>query len=345
MMRPVPGRAPLPWLALAALLAAAPVHAQAAHGRVVEAGTGQAVSGAVVELVDAGGARVAATISDAQGAYALRAAAPGTYTVRAQRVGFAAAASPALQLAAGQDAEQPLRMQPRQVSLEPLLVTAAQRECTIRPQAEAAVVWEELRKVLDAASVGDQSRHHTYRKRIFTQDRTLRSRRTYNRQEWTLAFSDEAFHATPVDRLAQHGFVENVQGDSVVFYVPDANTLLSDAFLDHHCFRLRERRGSVGLEFAPTADRTLPDIRGVLWMDRRTAQLRRLEYTYVNLPYPNPDDALGGEMVFEQLPDGGWMVRRWAVRMPRFRVSERGTPFVAGLVEQGGAIVSVRPAP
>lgn len=330
-------------LTVAALLAAAPARAQAAHGRVVEAGTGQPVAGAVVELLDAGGARVAATLTDARGTYALRAASPGTYTVRAERVGFAAAVSPALPLSAEEDAEQALRMEARQVALEPLLVTAAQRECTIRPQAEAAVVWEELRKALDAAAVSDQTRRNTFRKRLFRQDRTLTSRRTYNRQEWTPEPSDEAFHATPVDRLARHGYVEGVESDSAIFYAPDAGTLLSEAFLDDHCFRLRERRGSVGLEFAPTAARTLPDVRGVLWMDRRTAQLRRLEYTYVNLPFSNPQDALGGELVFEQLPDGGWIVRRWVVRMPRLRVSERGTTFVAGLVEQGGAVIEVRP--
>jgi hypothetical protein len=330
-------------LTVAALLAAAPARAQAAHGRVVEAGTGQPVAGAVVELLDAGGARVAATLTDARGTYALRAASPGTYTVRAERVGFAAAVSPALPLSAGEDAEQALRMEARQVALEPLLVTAAQRECTIRPQAEAAVVWEELRKALDAAAVSDQTRRNTFRKRLFRQDRTLTSRRTYNRQEWTPEPSDEAFHATPVNRLARHGYVEGVESDSAIFYAPDAGTLLSEAFLDDHCFRLRERRGSVGLEFAPTAARTLPDVRGVLWMDRRTAQLRRLEYTYVNLPFSNPQDALGGELAFEQLPDGGWIVRRWVVRMPRLRVSERGTTFVAGLVEQGGAVIEVRP--
>lgn len=332
-------------LVLAALLVAGPAGAQSVRGRVTEPGTGQPVSGAVVALLDQGGGRVAAALTDAQGGFAVRAAAPGTYTLRAERVGYATTTSPALSLGAGQEVEQGLVLQPRQVVLEPLLVTGTQRECTIRPQAEAAVVWEELRKALEAAAVADVRGSHAFRKRMFSRVRTLRSRRTYEVQEWTSpGFSAEPFHATPVHRLAAHGYVEGVAGDSMIFHAPDAHTLLSDEFLDQHCFRLRERRGSIGLEFAPTADRTLPDVRGVLWMDRSTARLRKLEYTYVNLPYVNPDDRLGGELQFEQLPDGAWIVRRWIVRMPRLRMGESGQAHVIAVIEQGGDIIDVRTA-
>jgi Carboxypeptidase regulatory-like domain len=338
----------LPLAALAAaVLAAGHADAQAVHGRVTEP-AGQPVSGAVVMLLDANGVRVAATLSDAQGGYALQAGAPATYSVRAERVGYAAAASGALALEAGASTEQALVMEPRELVLEPLVVTGVGRECTIRPQgaAEAAVVWDELRKALDAAAVGEERRRYAFRRRLFRRDRTLHHRRIIQSQVWTTPeFGTEPFHATPVERLARHGYVESAAGDSMVFHVPDARTLLSDAFLDHHCFRVRERRGSVGLEFAPTADRTLPDVRGTLWLDRRTARLRRLEYTYVNLPYENPDDALGGELEFEQLPDGAWIVRRWVVRMPRLRGTERGQVYVPALVEQGGEVIGIQPQP
>lgn len=331
-------------LLAASLFAAAPAFAQSVRGRVTESGTGQPVPGAVVMLLDAQGARVAATLTDAQGAFAVQAGGPGTYTLRAERVGYAEAVSPTLPLAAAQAAEQALVMQPRQVTLEPLMVSAAQRACTIRPQAEAAVAWEELRKALQAAAVADARGSHTYRKRTFSRVRTLYSRRVYERQEWTSPeFSAEPFHATPVHRLARHGYVEALGGDSLIFHAPDAHTLLSDEFLDQHCFRLRERRGVIGLEFAPTADRTLPDVRGVLWMDRHTARLRRLEYTYVNLPYGNPDDRLGGDLHFEQLPDGAWIVRSWTVRMPRLRRRDDGQMAVIAVVEQGGDIIDIRP--
>lgn len=345
--RPMRIRAFVPRLLAALLLAAGSASAQSVRGRVVEPGTGQPVSGAVVMLLDAQGARVTATLTDAQGGFAVHAGVPGTYSLRAERVGYAAAASPALSLAADQTAEQLLVMEPRQVTLEPLLVTATERACTIRPQAEAAVAWEELRKALDAAAVAEQRQSHAFRKRYFSTERSLLQRRRISSREWTSPdFTTEPFHATNVDRLAEHGYVEGgVRGDSLVFHAPDARTLLSDAFLDHHCFRLRERGRSVGLEFAPTADRTLPDVRGILWMDRRTARLRKLEYTYVNLPYANPADALGGELEFEQLPDGAWIVRRWIVRMPRLRITADGRTFIPALVEQGGQVIDIRPSP
>jgi hypothetical protein len=330
---------------LALALAAAPASAQAVHGRIVETGTGQPVGGAVVMLMNENGARVAATLTDAEGAYALRASADGTYTVRAQRVSYADAASSALSLRADAEVEQSLAMEPRGLVLEPLLVNGLQRECTIRPEggAEAAVVWEELRKALDAAAVAEERQRYAFRKRLYRRNRTLSRRYVTDAREWGTEYSTEPFHTAPVERLARYGYVEGA-GDSLVFHVPDAQTLLSDGFLDNHCFSLRERRGSVGLDFAPTADRTLPDIRGTLWLDRRTASLRRLEYTYVNLPYENPENALGGEVVFEQLPDGAWIVRRWVVRMPRFRVLQSGETYVPALIEQGGEVVGIRPA-
>jgi hypothetical protein len=331
-------------LLAAALVAAGPTAAQSVQGRVTEPGTGQPVSGAVVLLLDERGDRVSATLTDAQGGFAVRARTAGTYSLRAERVGYATATSPALSLGAGMEAERSLVLEPRQVVLEPLLVTGTQRECIIRPQAEAAVVWEELRKALDAASIADQAGRYAFRKRTFHRLRTLSRWQSFDEQVWTSrTFTTEPFHATPVHRLAQHGYMEGTAGDSVVFHAPDANTLLSESFLDHHCFRLRERRESVGLEFAPTTDRTLPDVRGVLWMDRQTGRLRRLEYTYVNLPYENRGDALGGELVFEQLPDGAWIVRRWVIRMPRLNVGSDGATYFPMLVEQGGEVVAIRP--
>lgn len=330
-------------LAFAAVLAAAPAAAQSVRGRVAETGTGQPVAGAVVMLLDEAGARVAATLTDADGTYALRAASPGTYALRAERVGYATATAPALTLSAGAEAEQALAMEPRGLVLEPLLVSGLQRECTIRPEggAEAAVVWEELRKALDAAAVAEEGQRFAFRKRHYRRNRSVSRRYVSDSEEWASDYSTEPFHTAPVERLARYGYVEGA-GDSLVFHVPDARTLLSEGFLDHHCFSLRERRGSVGLDFAPTADRTLPDIRGTLWLDRRTASLRRLEYTYVNLPYENPEGALGGEVVFEQLPDGAWIVRRWVVRMPRFRVTQSGVAYVSSLIEQGGEVVGTR---
>src|SRR5690606_981255 len=87
------------------------------------------------------------------------------------------------------------------------------------------------------------------------------------------------------DTLADHGFVRDMDG-TVIFYAPDAEVLLSDAFLNTHCFGLRETTAQgedrVGLTFEPVPGRRVPDVRGVLWLDTEGARLRSIEYQYVN---------------------------------------------------------------
>lgn len=59
-----------------------------------------------------------------------------------------------------------------------------------------------------------------------------------------------------------------------MFYAPDAEVLLSDAFLDSHCFSLREAtvqgEARLGLTFEPVPGRTIPEVRGVLWWTPKT---------------------------------------------------------------------------
>jgi hypothetical protein len=59
---------------------------------------------------------------------------------------------------------------------------------------------------------------------------------------------------------------------------------------------------------------------------------------------------VGGQVDFERVPEGPWIVRRWTIRMPRLglRTSYQpggaalNEPFVAGLKEAGGEILDVR---
>jgi hypothetical protein len=64
--------------------------------------------------------------------------------------------------------------------------------------------------------------------------------------------------------------------------------LLSDTFLADHCFKIEPARWStratLGLAFQPVPERKKPDIKGVLWMDGKTAELRTLEFNYTWLP-------------------------------------------------------------
>ncbi|HEX8317575.1 carboxypeptidase-like regulatory domain-containing protein [Longimicrobium sp.] len=340
-------------LLLALALAGAPASsaAQAVAGTVVDRWTGAAVPGAVVVLLDTAGGRHDATVSDAQGRYTVRASSAGAFRVRAERVGYSTASSPVLALSAGEQATQPLSIVPSVVTLDAVVARGVRRRCTVRPSngVQAAIVWDEARKALEAAEVAARRQAYQYRLRRF---RRVFSARRLTVQDSSSAvgtdFSGQSFRSPPQDRLVAYGYVEP-EGDSLAFHAPDAPTLLSDAFLDHHCFSFREGRrenaGLVGLDFAPLRTRRLPEVRGTLWLDGKTGHLRFVEYTYVNLPYERTGAPLGGRIEFAQVAGGGWIVSRWTMRMPGMVVRPRGLkPVVIGLVETGGEVVDVRTA-
>lgn len=359
-------------LLLALSLAAAPASsaAQTVAGTVGDRWTSAAISGAVVVLLDTAGRRHDATISDAQGRYTVRASTPGAFLVRAERVGYSTTSSPVLVLAAGEQATHSLSIVASVVTLDAVVARGARRPCTVRPAngVQAAIVWEEARKALEAAEVAMRRQAYQFRLRRFRRVLTgPRARVQDSTSAVQTGFSDEGFRSPPLDRLVTHGYVEQ-DGDSLAFHAPDAATLLSDAFLDHHCFSYRAGRranaGLVGLDFAPLRNRRLPEVRGTLWLDGRTGHLRFVEYTYTNLTYRRTVARLGGRIEYAQVGGGGWIVNRWTIRMPGMVVRRargirgcsrsscprqatapsRSRPVVIGLVETGGEVLDVRTA-
>jgi hypothetical protein len=133
------------------------------------------------------------------------------------------------------------------------------------------------------------------------------------------------------------------------YFAPDAQALLSDPFLDTHCFRLIEggpdRAGLVGLAFEPTGqNERVSDISGTLWIDRASVELRWLEYTYENLePEVRPGDATG-RVEFLRMPEGTWIVTEWWIRMPLVQVDIGGrlpVRQITGFRQSGGRVLEV----
>jgi hypothetical protein len=160
------------------------------------------------------------------------------------------------------------------------------------------------------------------------------------------------FESLAAEELVFEGFVQ-ADGRESMYYAPDASVLLSDAFLDTHCFRLARRDDGtlslVGLQFEPTGEnRRVADIRGTLWLDESTAELQWLEYNY---EYIDPDlrsDAVGGRVDFRRMPNGTWIVPAWWIRMPAVaqRIDGSGRPerFVDGYLQTGGVVLETREA-
>lgn len=335
---------------LALLLAGSPLAAQSVAGRLAEEGSGRPIEGAVVVLLDEAGAQRTGTLTDASGRFSLRAPGPGHYRLRAERIGFRGTLSPPFGLAAGEEAERDLAAPAEAIRLGGVAVEG-ERRCVIRPAEgmRAATLWEEARKALNAASVTEAQRLVRFRLRSF--ERRLDP-------QFLRPVEEEAVHRThvgsrpfaslPPEDLAAGGYVRP-EGGGFVYFAPDADVLLSDGFLDTHCFRVRpgdgETRGMVGLAFEPLRGRRLPDIEGVLWLDALTAELRFVEFGYTRIPLRR-DAAQGGRVEYRRLPGGAWIVSRWWIRMPLLgRDPSRRDVTLLGVKEAGGEVEEIVDGP
>lgn len=342
-------------LALAALLVAAPAAAQAVRGELREEGTGAAVAGAFVVLVDSAGARRGATLSDAGGRFALQAPRAGRYTVRAERVGYAATASAPLELAAGAATPLVLRTGTRPVLLRGVVAHGDGRRCQVRPDGgAAAAVWEEARKALATAAWTEEQELVRFGLVSRVREMDLRMRVTRETATPQTRVGSRPFESPPPRLLADSGYVLSRAGGTM-YTAPDARVLLSDEFLDLHCFRVEpgegEAAGRVGLAFRPVRGRGAAEIEGTLWLDAATSELRHLEFRYVGLRLRGPVERLGGRVEFERLPTGAWIVRRWWIRTPVVALeaatrSQGGghVERVVGFREIGGEVTDVVPA-
>ncbi|HST60707.1 MAG TPA: carboxypeptidase-like regulatory domain-containing protein [Longimicrobium sp.] len=346
------------WMLAVLMLIAAPAAAQTVAGRVVEAETGQPVPGAVVVLATPAGTRHAVALADAEGRYTLRARAAGDYTVRAERVGFASSAPSPVRLDAGQTVQLEVRAASVRITLEPVVARGRRRRCSeeLAGGAQTSGVWDEARKALQSAALVERTGAYTFEMQIRQRRLTAGGGRVIREQKWMDEATGTPFVTLSGEALERNGYVV-VDADSLILYGLGAGAILSDVFLASDCFGVRdggsEHPGWVGLEFTPLAGRVSPDVRGVLWLDRASSELRVVEYGYTGLPMRGPVDQLGGRLEFQRMASGAWIVMRWHVRGPVLladhgvlrSMADLNRFTVAALLETGGEVVAVRPTP
>jgi hypothetical protein len=290
-------------------------------------------------------------LSNASGRFFLRAPGAGTFTLRADRIGHASTVSDPIDLAIGDTVDVRMVAEIDAIALEGLEVSG-ERRCEIRPESGRAVatVWEEARKALAAAALTDESGIYRYRTIRFQRELDERGRRVLSEQRRaSQGYQRAPFESLPAETLVSEGFIRpDPEGD--LYFAPDAQVLLSDPFLDTHCLGLTTGRGEsaglLGVAFEPTDDRDLPEIRGVVWIDPASGELRYLDYTYENLDPALRHDAVGGKVVFQGLPNGTWIVTEWRIRMPNAALAPdfRGGRqlILAGIREVGGEVDRVQ---
>jgi hypothetical protein len=316
----------LPLLLLACAL---PASAQTVRGHVIERESQRPIAGAFVVLLDASGARVGATLSGAAGEYEHRAPRAGAYRLRVERIGAQTVTSPVIEIGAGATVAFEMQVETQTVMLPPI-TAAAESRCTVRPSGGVPLeqVWNEARKALALAAWTQEQGGVPFTNMMYDRTRELVSLRVAAEdRRMTSGYDRKTFFSAPAQELAARGYVRSDGAGSHLYFGVDAATLLSDAFLDTHCFRIHpgargrpELAGLIGLQFEPVPGHRLPDVQGVLWLDRASSELRHLEFQYTRhlQPWPVPLERFGGRVEFTRLENGAWIVERWWIRMPQF---------------------------
>ena len=305
---------------IVALLLPIAASAQTVRGVVADAGD-QPVPGVVVLLVDSTSRVAARAVSDARGEFRVTADRAGTYRLRTLRIGYRPSVSEPVVLRPGGEVTQRLALTGVPVALDAMRVVD-RSECRAFSDSGAAfAVWEQIRIALTAAQVAEASR--AIASTTVAYERTLDpggGRVLRQKSSVSTDFAPRVWRTPPPDTLRRAGYVVTQRDNTVEYYAPGLDALLSSVFVEDHCFRLtddRKQPALVGLTFEPTPERRkgVAEIRGTLWVDRASSELRRLELRYVNVS-PAQEERAGGDLEFVRMRDGTWAVSRWSIHMP-----------------------------
>jgi len=307
--------------------------AQELRGTVRLAESNEPATGVIIEALDpATNARIASTLTDTRGYFILKLTAPRTIAVRGLRIGQRPTEFGTFTLAAGEVRTEAFALSGAAIALERISVVGRSvcgraraqdaRDARDARNAQVVTLLEEARKAIRSTQLqsteGELSAVWTLRSQLTSlQGRPL--------EEPTVqAFSSgtgRPFRSLPPGLLAEVGYL-SIADDGYSFYAPDAEVLLSESFVETHCFQAepwtKDARDWVGIGFKPAESRPgVVGIRGTLWLDRRSAELQLLEFDYANLPNVLRTSRAGGTVGFLRLASGIWLVNEWSIRMPR----------------------------
>jgi len=314
--------------------------------RVVDSLSRQPLAGVLVAAREASGATGRAGLSSVEGLATLEAAGGGPWRVVVRRIGYAPFVS--APLAAGPAEAGPiLLLVPAHRVRLPAVRVVATRACDARapsPSAEAAPVWEEVTKALEASALTRDYRLVTTAGVAFERRLTLEGRLVTVDTVLRARSGERPFPALDPSDL-ERGYVQGTYLTALEFYAPDERAFLSAGFTRDHCvWRASETRHAgdetlIGLAFAPRSHLVRAEIQGTIWVDSATSELRRVEFEYVTLDLPARTTGLGGEVVFTRTASGAWIVSAWRMRLPHWHLSnlERSGLRFDGYTEFGGS--------
>lgn len=298
------------------------------------------ISGALVALID--GDRVVAEGLSSEAGTITIGSAPGTYRVRVRRIGFRPFLSE--QVVLPFKGELLLHVESQKIILDAMVVTASAQCGAIKSDAQAlSALWDAIAIALRASQLNSADLSAMGKMRIYKRELGRNGEVVSNNTSVIPITNKRPFGALDPASLLTRGYVRGNEATGWEYFAPDETVLLSDDFAATHCFKVtrdaRSRPGQIGVSFEPVPRRKLPDIRGVLWVDEKSTELRDVRFTYVNagiLTRFKP----GGFAKFRRTASGTWIVSEWQLSMPKLEVNMRDQLEMAGSVENGGFIAA-----
>jgi hypothetical protein len=302
-------------------------HAQVVRGTAITPDSAL-VPGVIVTLLDEKGTPVARALSDEGGSFTMKAPSAGTYHIEAKRIAFRPTIDKPIVLDEGRVLLHTLVLTGSAIQLAGMQVTAGQRcQADLDSASAAFFVWEEARKALRSSQLTRLTRAYKADVTTFVRRQSAAETRFRVTDSTTrLGMPLRPFTSLPPEELAAKGYV-TLGANRQVFHAPDEDVLLSDEFAATHCLRL----------LPDSADNAV-----VLSIDRASAELRRLDFSFVNVPATDVVGAPGGEIVFRHLSEGSWMIEQWAIWLP---VAEKRTEYAQSISPPASRGVPARPVP
>ncbi len=314
----------------------------------VEGSPGVALPGALVALLGASDNVVAEGVAGLDGRRTL-AAPGGSYRVRVRRIGYRPFISGGVTLP--HPDELVLQVETQRVVLSTMVVSASFRCGAIDPNAQTlSAVWDEIAKALSASRLTTTDLAGIAFSRIYRMETDRFGKVTATDSSLQRVGANPPFGAVDAVVLAEKGYVIGDEASGWDHFGPDEVVLLSDQFAATHCFRLvrdAAHAGQIGVAFEPVPRRTVSDIKGVLWVDEGSSELRQIDFHYVNAGIFDRFNG-GGFTHFRRMPSGAWIVDEWKLRMPRLQrflgtgsLADTGPRIVViGYIETGGGIIA-----
>jgi hypothetical protein len=304
---------------------------------------GSPVTGALVALLNARDSVVAEGLASESGTRVLIAP-RGVYRVRVRRIGYLPFVSSELTLPRAN--ELVLEVESPRVILESIVVNSKSQCSRNDPNAgQLAAVWDEIDKALRSSQLTLQDLAGIGRARKYRRDLDAYGNLISGDSTEFFITNRRPFGVEDPAKLASEGYVIGDMDKGWTIFGPDETVLESDAFATTHCFRLvreRERPGMIGVAFEPVPRRDVPDIRGVIWVDQQTAELREIEFHFVNAGEMSRFDA-GGFTRFRRVPSGAWIVDEWQLTAPALEMRSGAYQtthiVVVGRRDTGGGVL------